>query len=234
MRNTLKLKTESFVDRIIKTPENTPMNDWNEIYREKGVVQKDPSPYVLAAIEQFAPTAETAALDLGCGTGRHLAALLATGCSVFGCDTSSTAVETARKAYPDVNFAVCDMTHLPYSDHSFDIIISNNVLQHGTMEAIQQAFTEIKRVLKPYGRAFLSVTSTEHPKAQTGYEIEPGTRMDTDALDGHIPHHFFTDTELESLLAPLSVTHSEHVEIDSDLDPGRQSATWIIHAAREG
>ncbi|MBF0469212.1 MAG: methyltransferase domain-containing protein, partial [Desulfamplus sp.] len=48
-----------------------------------------------------------------------------------------------------------DITQLPFADHSFDIIICSEVMEHIHNE--QMAIAELKRVLKPGGRLALSV-----------------------------------------------------------------------------
>lgn len=48
-----------------------------------------------------------------------------------------------------------DLTNLPYEDHKFDYILCNHVLEHIPQE--QLALSELKRVLKKNGIAFINV-----------------------------------------------------------------------------
>lgn len=52
-----------------------------------------------------------------------------------------------------------DLTRLPYEDDKFDYILCNHVLEHITDE--QLALSELKRVLKPGGVAFINVPIDE-------------------------------------------------------------------------
>lgn len=68
-----------------------------------------------------------------------------------------------------------DITKLPYEDNKFDYILCNHVLEHIPDE--QLALSELKRVLKPEGVAFLNV-----PIDQTLTETLENPAYNTDAL----------------------------------------------------
>ena len=88
-------------------------------------------------------------LDLGCGAG-SLRAQLA-GLRVTGVDIDPR--ELARNR--DLP-AVCAESHgLPFAAASFDLVVSNHSLEHFRDAAA--ALREIRRVLKPDGRLFVSV-----------------------------------------------------------------------------
>ncbi len=85
------------------------MRDWDSLYREKGVVQKEPSPKAADAVSFLRSTGTGRVLDLGCGTGRHTAYLARNGFEVLGCDSSEAALHIARGVLPEVEFQVCDV-----------------------------------------------------------------------------------------------------------------------------
>jgi len=204
------------------------MNNWNTIYQTLGVVQKEPSQGVHQAIEFFTENGCQRILDLGCGTGRHTVLLADEKCEVYGCDFSQKAIDMISQLISDGHFSCCDMAALPYEDEFFDALLCHHVLQHGMSNDVQQAICEIKRVLRPGGYLALTVISTEHPKCATGYEIEPHTRMDTDSIDGRLPHHFFSKEELHELFSDCNILRSEHVKSPSELDPEKESAAWVL------
>jgi arsenite methyltransferase len=97
-------------------------------------------------------------LDVGCGAGFDLfvaSRLVGPEGRVYGIDITPEMVEKADK-----NMKRCDVTNshvhvakaesLPYDDGSFDIIISNGVLNLSPLK--EKSFRELYRVLKPGGR----------------------------------------------------------------------------------
>ncbi|RCV63430.1 Ubiquinone/menaquinone biosynthesis C-methylase UbiE [Methanophagales archaeon] len=209
------------------------MNDWNSIYNERGILQKEASETVIEAVNFFKQELVRTVLDLGCGTGRHTAYLLKEGFQIYGCDSSETALELAMDALPTVNFETCNMTSLPYGNSFFDAVICNHVIQHGTIAEIKAAISEIDRILRKGGLLFLVAVSTNHPKYLTGTEIEPNTRINTDSIDGNLPHHFFTENELRALFStPFEIVNLVHFEAPSELDQNKEMAAWKMYAKR--
>jgi 2-polyprenyl-3-methyl-5-hydroxy-6-metoxy-1,4-benzoquinol methylase len=93
-------------------------------------------------------------LDFGCGTG-HGTAEMATVCaSAVGVDVSPQAIEYARSRYPSpkLRYRVIpriEAEPLPFDDHSFDTVVSIQVIEH---VADPNAYlAEAKRVLKQDG-----------------------------------------------------------------------------------
>jgi ubiquinone/menaquinone biosynthesis C-methylase UbiE len=101
-------------------------------------------------------------LELGCGSGGyalHLAERV--GCRLVGLDINVPGVRNAnqlaltRGLAPQVRFEECDVSKkLPFDDHTFDAVFSNDVLCHlpGRIEVLGEMF----RVLKPGGRMLFS------------------------------------------------------------------------------
>ena len=208
------------------------MKNWGSLYEERGVVQREPSAKVVEAVTFFREAKAKTILDLGCGTGRHSALLQRTGFKVYGCDSSATALGIAR-ALPQAQFQQCDMGLLPYQDECFDGIVCHAVIQPGTIATIKKTIEEIHRVLKTGAVLFLTVISTEHPEYLTGREIEPGTKMNIDAIDGDMPHHYFTESEMRDFFGGFTILKLEHYRAPSEKDPTRLAATWALYASRE-
>ncbi len=100
-------------------------------------------------------------LDLGSGAGVDcFLAARAVGPTgkVIGVDMTPEMVARARRAgagrFPNVDFRLGEIEHLPIGDASMDVVISNCVLNLVPDKAV--AFAEIERVLKPGGRAYIS------------------------------------------------------------------------------
>ena len=98
-------------------------------------------------LEEF-PRRLTGFLDLGCGSGslRPLLARL----NVIGMDVD-------RKALAQASFPrACAESHrLPFAGQSFDLVICHHSLEH--LADIPGTIAEIRRVLRPEGRLFVSV-----------------------------------------------------------------------------
>ncbi|WP_105616448.1 class I SAM-dependent methyltransferase [Vallitalea okinawensis] len=59
-----------------------------------------------------------------------------------------------------VKFEIIDIQEIPYEDESFDIIIARHMLYH--VPDIDKALSEVKRVLKPNGKFYVSTNGKGH------------------------------------------------------------------------
>lgn len=111
--------------------------------------------------EACGEVAGLAALDLGCGTGRHALWLTAAGAAVTAVDFSDGMLleAQAKPGASRVRFLVHDLHRpLPFVDASFSLVVSGLVLEH--LRALPPFFAEAYRVLRPGG---LAVVSAMHP-----------------------------------------------------------------------
>jgi len=75
-------------------------------------------------IEKTHPTEESIILDVGCGTGHHVAALEAHHIPAIGVDISSSMIEKAKENYPNYNFMQGDvMQAMQFRANSFTHIL---------------------------------------------------------------------------------------------------------------
>ena len=89
-------------------------------------------------------------LDVGCGTGHHLAQLARRGFEVAGIDASPQMLEEARTNNPGADVRLADVEELPFDNASFDFVLCIEVLRY--MRDSEPTIHEIARVLKPGGR----------------------------------------------------------------------------------
>ena len=106
-------------------------------------------------------------LDLGCGEGRHAFEAFRRGAHVVAVDWGQSEVETTKRwlgaiaeageAPEGARYEVVrgDLTALPFPDAGVDRVIASEVLEHIPDDSA--AFAEIARVLKPGGRAAVTV-----------------------------------------------------------------------------
>ena len=89
-------------------------------------------------------------LDLGCGTGRAIPALVGAGWSVVGTDISSDQLEAARAHVGgEAELVQADAHALPFEDGEFDAVVS--ILTHTDLDDVSTAFGEAGRVLRSGG-----------------------------------------------------------------------------------
>jgi SAM-dependent methyltransferase len=97
-------------------------------------------------------------LDVACGTGTLAlsAARSARNVRVTGVDGDPAILERARaKAGNEVTFDEGLSTELPYEDGSFDVVLSTLFFHHLSDEAKLRSAEEVRRVLRPAGRAVI-------------------------------------------------------------------------------
>lgn len=75
-------------------------------------------------IEKTHPTQESIILDVGCGTGHHVAALEAQHIPAVGIDISASMIKQAKETYPQYNFIKGDVLQaMQFKEHSFTHIL---------------------------------------------------------------------------------------------------------------
>lgn len=95
-------------------------------------------------------------LEIGTGSG-GIAHYFATHPSLR-CQVSAVDVCDNRVIRDGYDFWKVEGVRLPFADASFDVVISNHVIEHvGDATAQHQHLTEIHRVLKPQGVGYLAV-----------------------------------------------------------------------------
>lgn len=110
-------------------------------------------------------------VDLGCGTGRLSRALSGLGWTVQGIDYSRAMIARAREKSSTEPYSVGDLNEpLPLDSCSQDCAVSVSVLQ--CLDEPSFHLQEIRRILRPDGRLFLTVKS--EPGVSCGAESRGG------------------------------------------------------------
>jgi len=105
-------------------------------------------------VQLLAPQQGERILDLGCGTGYLTHLIAQAGARVVGIDNSSSMIQRAQAAYPDLDFRVLSATDFTF-DMPFDAIFSNATL-HWVLDK-ENAVDHIAQALKPGGRLILEM-----------------------------------------------------------------------------
>lgn len=107
-------------------------------------------------IERRRPLAGADLLEIGCGSGWMANAWS----KEVGSSGSVAAVDRydQRRVTDGFTFQQVDGTAQPFEDDSFDIVISNHVIEHvGELADQQEHLAEIRRVMRPDGVLYLAV-----------------------------------------------------------------------------
>ncbi len=103
-----------------------------------------------------------AVLDVGCGAGIDslvAAAMVGPNGKVVGVDLIPEMLERAKEnlqltTFANVTFEKASAEDLPFPDSSFDVVISNGVIN--LIPDKLKALKEVRRVLKPFGRLMMA------------------------------------------------------------------------------
>jgi ubiquinone/menaquinone biosynthesis C-methylase UbiE len=95
-------------------------------------------------------------LDVGCGTGHHLAELRRRGFEAAGVDGSATMLEHARARNPGADVRHADVERLPFPDGGFDYVLCIEVLRY--LPDPSGCIREMCRVLRPGGICLATAT----------------------------------------------------------------------------
>ena len=107
-------------------------------------------------------------LNIGCAHGPDFLPFTQS-FDLYGMDFSTEMLKFAQKYAHKFNFPVsllaADASHLPYADETFDWVISVATYHHIKGEEKKQAaLSELRRVLKPGGEAFITVWNHWQPR----------------------------------------------------------------------
>jgi SAM-dependent methyltransferase len=96
-------------------------------------------------------------LDAGCGTGGFLRWMLDRGSfeAAAGVDLAASALTLAHERVPEADLRAAPLSALPFDDGGFDLVVSNDVLQHVHEDEVVRSVGELHRVLEPGGTLLL-------------------------------------------------------------------------------
>ena len=178
-------------------------------------------------------------LDIGCGEGRHSIGLYVDKeVNAIGIDLSMEDMKTARSrikdfSITDTNTSSCvfgagNIHSLPFKDNVYDAVICSEVLEH--LESLDDAVSEIVRVLKPGGVLAVSVPRFIPElicwKLSSKYSKTPG---------GHV--RIFRQKNLKQLILKESVSYTSFHWAHALHSPywwlkcifwGREKEHWLV------
>lgn len=137
---------------------------------------------------------DIAILDAGCGDAFFLGLLEKKGyTNLSGIDYSQRAIAFARLLVPSGHFESAELSKLPYSDATFDVVFCIETVEHLIPETIDGIIREFKRVLKPGGRLVITVPALNGNGAPTP-DSKHYQHFTVDSLSKYLTPHFKIET----------------------------------------
>jgi len=115
-------------------------------------------------------------LDLGCGEGFFISALLCEGVNVtiYGLDNFEKNIIHARERLKDkrVNLLLGDAAATPFKDGFFDTIVCNNFfIMLNSNDIARQILHEAARIIKPGGQIIFEIRNSLNPLIRIKYKL---------------------------------------------------------------
>ena len=199
---------------------------WDREYLRGRYAGEQPIPFV-EKIMRMIP-GDGSGLCVGCGNGRNYIPLARAFGGLEGIDISPVAIRQLCMAAPGLADRVrCgDFADIAIN-HTYEYIISIQMLQHGSIRVILEYFEKAVALLKAGGMMFLRVNSAStvprFPHRITERDGHGGfTAMHLEGPKARLDIHFYTLEEITHLCKDLEIIES-HEDATPRTPPGRGS-----------
>ena len=115
--------------------------EWDECYKKIRQINKWPYSEVISIINRYTTIKkDDKMLELGFGTGLNIMFFNSIGVRYYGIEGSETAVQYARKKFPDIqnNLQIADFTQNLVFKEKFNYIIDRGSLTHNSTKGIKK------------------------------------------------------------------------------------------------
>lgn len=183
---------------------NAGRNPWDEDYLRRGRLWGGSAPSVPPLPDS------SRVLELGCGDGKAVSALVQNGYCVTALDFSPRAALLCRTTHMDpdrVSVLIGDARQIPLKTGSFDVILAYHLAGHLDEAGRCQLAGEVRRLLVSRGRLIFRDFSTGDFRYGKGEETETGTFIRKNGISTH----YFTEGEVRELFSGFTeLTLSQH------------------------
>lgn len=201
-------------------------------------------------LDEFLHLKGATVLELGCGRAEKTRIVAQKSASVLALevDEAQLAKNLSITDLPNVRFAHGGAEKIPAADSSFDIVLMFKSLHHVPTDLMGSAFSEIRRVLKPGGVAYISepVYSGDFNEILKLFHDEKAVREAAFAAEKQVvlsgrlalvsqkfflqPMNFVNFAQFQEQV--LNVTHTEHKLSDETFEKVRSK--FDAHMTQEG
>lgn len=201
------------------------LKSWNRHYTKEKSVLVYPDENLVRLLRKYlkdqAHPHKLIAVDLGCGSGRHIKLMEELGIhTIIGFDISYNALTICKKMYHAL-LIQAGGEHIPIRDNAVDIVVSWGSLHYGRKESTHRMLTEILRILKKSGMIFGTLRTNRDTFLKRGTHI---------GEDTWITDHKEVDNTLVSFYGEEELQRSLRNFRDFSYGIMERSITGDIHA----
>jgi len=211
---------------------------WNILHKKERFQPKYPSEHVVRFVfTQFPRNLKERnnlqILDLGCGAGRHTTFLAKEGFQTYATDISEEGLKVVGKRLKDEKLQAilkkASMQKQPFSDNFFYGVISFGVFYYNNLEGYQRAISELYRVLRKDGVAFIFTRTTDDYRYGKGDEIDKNTFVldIEDTNEKGMVMHFLDRAEINEIFNRFNEIIIEKTETTFS-NSEKKNSDWII------
>ena len=182
--------------------------DWKNINNDYWRI---PDEYMYSLVDRWNGLKKDKVLDLGCGIGRHSILFAKNNFDTTAVDISQDALDEIKsysnKNSLNINTVLSNITDLKLEDNKFDCIIAFNSIYHTNIEGFKKVISELKRVLRKDGEAFITLLSKEDPSYELSSNkiVDYNTRMKKEEDGSELPHLFIEYKEIDKLFEGFEI-----------------------------
>jgi SAM-dependent methyltransferase len=209
------------------------MKEWNNHYKRDRSHLSFPDENLVRllsrAIREESIRLPARALDLGCGSGRHIRLLKDQGLDVTASDVSLEGLRSAARF--SSRLVLCENRLLPFRDKAFDLVVAWGSLHYGLKDDTRTMILETGRILKPGGILMATLRSERDTALKGGKDLGNNQWVtDLEDIQGSTVS-LFSREEGEGLLEEFF--HPE-IGLAERIPPGQEKriSHWIINARR--
>jgi ubiquinone/menaquinone biosynthesis C-methylase UbiE len=183
-----------------------PENQWDIHYKRSKSILIYPDENLVRMIKSYLADkspkdiTEMRAIDIGCGTGRHLKLLSENGIrNITGLDYSMNALRIPGNLGIST-LVQADNKAMPFKENIFDIAVSWGSLHYCGKDQFIKQLTEIQRIIKHKARLFGTLRSEMDTYLKKGKDLGNGTwEIDSSDIKNSIVS-FYSEQELKTAL----------------------------------